>query len=244
MVGRILIALCLLATVAQGQVARKVIRPDLGSITNGNGMVGWWPLDDVGASTPDQSGSGNSGTISGVSAAAAGRIGSSLLFNGTSTAVNAGSNAVLLVTGNFAITAWVKKRVGAHGNAILTIANRGIGGVLGYSFTIGGAYRNYKLYYTKLGTAEYPSPTITLTDTEWHFVAISLSGTTMTYTKDGFSETATVAAPASSTYPFEIGVQVVSFNYFDGRIDDVRVFNRSLSAAEVKAMYYARRTTQ
>ena len=47
MVTRILIALCLLATVAQGQVVRKVLRPDLGSPTFGTGLTAWLPVDST-----------------------------------------------------------------------------------------------------------------------------------------------------------------------------------------------------
>ncbi len=77
---------------------------------------------------------------------------------------------------------------------------------------------------------------------KWHLVGFTRSGTTAKIYVDGVDVTGTPAShinPTSSSNAFGIGVYTPIPNsyLFDGKIDDVRVYNRALSAQEVKLLY-------
>nr|WP_307606844.1 LamG domain-containing protein [Paenibacillus sp. V4I9] len=75
----------------------------------------------------------------------------------------------------------------------------------------------------------------------WHHVAVTLDGTTGTLYVDGQQ----VGSNAVNIRPSQLGAttqnwigrsQWSSDPYLDGRVDDFRIYNRALSAAEVTAV--------
>jgi hypothetical protein len=86
-----------------------------------SGLVGYWSFDggtlnwNTGT-VQDVSGNGNTGqliSMSTTTSVVAGKIGSALNFNGSTSYVNAGTNSVLGPTNNLSISAWVKLSSGA-----------------------------------------------------------------------------------------------------------------------------------
>jgi hypothetical protein len=79
----------------------------------------------------------------------------------------------------------------------------------------------------------------------WTHVAATFNGTTTTIYINGTavgSETSTMTAVGNSTEPYTIGWTSHPFTttldrYFDGRIDEVAVFNRALAASEIQQAY-------
>lgn len=63
-----------------------------------------------------------------------------------------------------------------------------------------------------------------------------VAGTCGTATATVLDYSACATATASSTHDFVIGASHVNSEHFDGEIDDVRVYNRVLSAAEINAL--------
>ncbi len=66
---------------------------------------------------------------------------------------------------------------------------------------------------------------------------VKAAGTCGTATGTVLDYSACTTATASSTYDFVIGASHTNNEHFDGEVDDVRVYNRALSDAEVTALY-------
>lgn len=92
------------------------------------------------------------------------------------------------------------------------------------------------------GTSQYRQ-TAVLQDTDWHFVVCTFDTSNITISlDDGTPVTAatTIGAMKASTDPLYIGAvdrTGTPQDYFDGKIDQVRVFDKVLSAEEITALY-------
>ncbi|MGB3072857.1 MAG: LamG domain-containing protein, partial [Candidatus Moraniibacteriota bacterium] len=74
----------------------------------------------------------------------------------------------------------------------------------------------------------------------WHLVTGTYDGSNVRIYVDGNQENAvSMTGPAySRTYPVQVGGECDGNNLFwDGAVDEVRIYNRALSAAEIKALY-------
>ena len=70
----------------------------------------------------------------------------------------------------------------------------------------------------------------------WSHVAVTYNGTTFTLYRNGavVATSATSGMIQTTATPLRIGGNVPYGEYFQGRIDDVRVYNRALSATEIQ----------
>ncbi len=75
-------------------------------------------------------------------------------------------------------------------------------------------------------------------DTSWHFYAITFDGDSLLFYVDNDWVGSIVAFPGEiSNTPFRIGAESKSLSgFFHGTIDEVRVYNRALSAEEIMAL--------
>jgi hypothetical protein len=188
-----------------------------------------------GTSVADTTGNGRTGTITGATWSTAGRTGGAMSFDGSGDYVTvADANSLDLTTG-MTLQAWVrpsalsgwrtvilKERTGglayalyAHDNAPRPAAY----------INIGGTDRD------ALGAAQLPLNT-------WTHLATTYDGTTLRIYVNGtqVGSRAQTGAIGVSTSPLRIGGNVVWGEYFTGLIDDVRVHNRALTAAEIQAL--------
>jgi hypothetical protein len=75
-------------------------------------------------------------------------------------------------------------------------------------------------------------------NSSWHHVVGTQTGTTATVYIDGVQcNTGAVTAINNGTDTVEIG-RFRGGYYFNGKIDDVRIYNRALTAEEVQSLYY------
>jgi hypothetical protein len=98
-----------------------------------------------------------------------------------------------------------------------------------------GIYRSYTPYSAQTTEAIAPN--------EWFFVAGTYDGETVRTYING-EEKAVNTSPAgptnSNSYSLRIGSGYPEYStaWFDGRIDDVRIYNRALSIHEIRALYH------
>lgn len=264
MVTRIIIALVLLATVAQAQVVRKILRPDLGAQTNGTGMVLWLPMEgkmyDLAANAP----SGVTGSPSFPLA----RLGAGISTTNANYGVvtNASSWKVNGLS-TISVSFWMSlKQVPANDvwQLISSCPNGSPDADSGWQIYwdnrnapfCGGANPKRFNWDLKLsgGTRSYVTPNNSVADTEWHHIVAVFdnnNATRMFFYVDAVSLSLTVCSPFSGTGTISDNAQNLGIGatpsggaQAQAFIDDVRVFNRALSAAEVKSMYSSRRPTQ
>lgn len=157
-------------------------------------------------------------------------------FNGTSQYIAIPDNDYLDFGDAFSIIAWIK-RTGTSGGAVHTIVSKGAGG---YMLQIQGSD---KLYLEKEDLQAIVESTTTIVDTNWHFVAATKDGATVKLYIDAVDVTGTVsnATIVNTTDPLNIGRRVSHGNaWWPGSLDEIALYPRALSAAEITAIYALR----
>ena len=208
----------------------------MGSITNG--LVAWYPLD---GNATDMSTNSNDGTIYGASTTTDrhGFTSRALLFDGSNDYIQAAYSSAIS-SSNFSYSLWAKptQTTSSFGSPI-TFRNNGKG---------------FNLYKKPNNTWSY-----WIGNGGWLALgsrSITLSWTALAFTYDGTNhkayENGSHVASTSSSYllnqskPLRIGAGATESNspnyYFNGAIDEVRIYNRSLSASEISALYSTENT--
>jgi Concanavalin A-like lectin/glucanases superfamily len=215
-----------------------------------SGLVGYWTFD--GGAThwntgkvDDVSGHGNTGQLINMSTTTSpvpGKIGQAIQFNGPHLGqfIDLGtSNA--LTPSRFTITAWVYQNNQSCFNYIYSNAR-----------DTGGSYNgiDFKVYcYGQLagtnwnGTAYSINASFALPAGKWNHVAFSYDGAFMRLYVDGAQAQTPVAQTVDPATPASFMTAIGSMGNgagtytLDGKLDDVRIYNRALSAQEVKQLY-------
>jgi hypothetical protein len=200
-------------------------------------LVGWWMFDDgSGTVAKDSSGKGNDGTLNGGPQWVSGYSGGALKFDGTDDYVDCGNDASLDLTA-WTIAFWVNVAQNKDYNAFVV---KGL-----------DAAENYEVLGFANGSMHFPiamaGGTRTYVNTaagiivagEWAHFAYSYSSTTgRRLYKDGslvYSD-APSGTPQPTTEPLTIGNERPMTRFTDGTMDDVRIYNRVLTAGQVKAV--------
>lgn len=201
------------------------------------GPLAWWSFsENTGATTADSSGQGNTGTLVGAPTWVPGKVGSGLSFDGVNDYVLAPHSASLNVQNPpLSLSAWVYPR--SNSTVFRSIFAKN------YTYYL---YANVSSMYCGTGGGTFagfngpdPSwvchPTLLPLNT-WTWVTANYDGTQFTLYK-GIIEVASrpgIGAIYASDGGFQIGASQWG-EYFDGVIDDVLVYPRQLSVAEIAA---------
>ncbi len=218
---------------------------NLALLPQGEGLVGYWSLDEGSGMTAfDGSGNGNNGTWNGTASGtsgyySAGKVGNwAGYFNGSNDYVNAGTSTAYQFTGPFTISAWVNP------SGIGVFVSKEDAGGNGYIFAdYTSSTVNFCIFNGSTQNCEgYGGGTNAPPEGAWSFVVAVYNGSSLSYYLNGsfVSLTTTTIVPTVSTGPLVIGLtQRGGFSDFSGLIDDVRIYNRALSATEIQAIYNA-----
>jgi hypothetical protein len=208
------------------------------------GMVSWWPLEGNGA---DVYGS-NSGITQGAPAFVPGKVGSAMSVNGTNGISVPSSASLNFGAGvDLSIDAWIKTSNTAR-NTLTIVDKRLISGanVNGYVVYL----YNGKLGF-QLGVGGTGQDAIDLSadlrNGQWHHMAITVDRDSATGGKayvDGaltgtFNPTAR-SGNLSNNQPLLIGQhETAAIADFIGQIDEVEIFSRAITGADVASIYNA-----
>jgi hypothetical protein len=225
-----LAALCVALAAPASVSAATLIRPG-----NNLGLVGWWPLNEgTGSSAGDFSGSGNAGTLENAPAWTTGALGGALSFTRASQqSVALGAAGLPLGDSPYTLSAWIKPASEDDEQGIIGWGDYGTSDAVNALRLTSTGVDNYWWSDDLLASASG------LADGNWHLVTATYDGTTRAIYVDGAEINSDTPGPhaATDTSP-RIGVTDPDFNeYFDGALDDVRVYDRALSASEVAALY-------
>ena len=155
----------------------------------------------------------------------------SLSFDGVNDYVNLGN--IFNFTSNYSIEAWVKTSLDSREQRILTKFERGGGGSLNAGIISTGEFRvshNVAPWGVKSSK--------TVNDGKWHHVAATYDMTTLRLYVDGLLDAAINTDVNSITsYDIQIGRSFktgsYSHGYFEGSIDEVRIWNDVRTAEEI-----------
>ena len=186
----------------------------------------------------DSSGRNNHGTNSGAAYTATGGFnsGGALTFGGADDSVTIANSSLFdFGTGDFAVSTWVKP---SSVTSLNTIAEIGL-------YTAGILIRptggNLEVYLQGVGyTTQFP---FSMVAGNWYQVVVTrVSGSLKVYingTQSGSSVASTDNIAVNSVGYIGRSAHTTAQNFL-GNIDDFRIFNRSLSADEVKTLYLQR----
>jgi len=186
-----------------------------------------------GTTVTDASGNGNTGTISGATWSTQGRFGAALNFNGTSNLVLIPNSASLNVSAAMTLEGWIFPTAVQSGWR--TILQREVDAYslnasndAGPLFPAGGGRFN--------GTGTWISGTSASPVNAWTHVALTYDGATLKLYVNGVQAVSQARTGAVETNgnPLRIGGNVPFGEFFQGLIDEVRVYNRALSQAEIQ----------
>lgn len=213
-----------------------------------NGLAAYWSFDlkaiDWGHDTAsDISGNGHTGTLEFMTQSSnqvAGKLGQGLLFDGTLTSVSLSSNPIADVSVPSSVCAWAKTSDltvapgGAH-QTILNLSTDSNNGLrLGSITSTGALFVSYLVGGTDYGVQ---STGQVFQNGNWMHVCYVWDGASVTLYANGTS-LATVSNSESIGFTNVIGARDdVGDGIWDGSIDEVRVYKRALSPAEVQRIY-------
>ena len=206
------------------------------------GLVGYWPLDDArGLSAADLSGNNHNGKLNNSPVWTTGKVGAALIFNGLNTAIDI-NTSVLNTSNSFSVAAWVQladlnkwhTAVSQDGNDIsgfflqFTASSQFAFSLVNSDSTSGTAIR---------ATSKF-NPVV---NTWYHLVGVydASAKQSSLYVNGVLQSSQTVPAAWNAGGETVIGRAKWGGNtdFWNGKIDDVRLYNRALSATDVSDLY-------
>jgi len=206
----------------------------------------YWPFSEgSGTWTADVSGNGNIGTFHGGVSWTTGRYGYGLLFDGTDGYLDAGTNNSTNITGSMTIAAWVFLNSAAQDQKICGNED-GVSG--GYKMTLFGQKAEFEVHDASNNwTCDryVPGGTLICPGLWYHVCAVYdyTAGTFNTYVNGvldrqltGVSQSALAPTAGHLIVGREPWISGGDLRYFNGVMDELRIYNRALSASEVKTL--------
>jgi hypothetical protein len=193
-----------------------------------SGLTGYWNFDQgSGISATDSSGS-NTGTLTNGPTWVAGRVGSGALnFDGSNDVVTMPSD--VLGTGNITISAWVYPESFGGGSSARIAGN-------GQTYLKVGSFGSRFNFTSNAGAVVLNAADNSVVLNSWTHVAVTRQsdGTANIYINGVLSKTGASGTPvAGSNFTISNSSGVA----WDGSIDEVRLYNRVLSAQEISDIY-------
>ncbi len=210
------------------------------------GLVGYWKFDEGSGTTAyDSSGNNNNGTLVNNPLWQSNcRVGNCLYFNGVNQYVVVTSSDLLNLTNVGTVLVWINIPSSWSGTLYPNVVSKGANagwdspGWSLFSFNpnsdgrIGIGFRN--------GSNTLIVSFINSIKDQWIHIAGVWNGSMVFLYQNSFLKNSRDQAisPPSTSYPVTIGKDNSS-QYFNGLIDEVRIYNRALSESEIKAIYEA-----
>jgi len=212
-----------------------------------NSLISWWRMDDANQSGPgakvyDYMGRNNGTAYSNASQTDAGYFGKGFSFDGSGDYIDMGDVGAVEDIGAMTISGWFKST--ENENTLLgdEMIHKEGGGMDSFGIDWNqGDYVIFRLSNTSDGTGSTSVNSNTITDwTNWHHITAVYNGTNMMIYKDGVLDSPIqnkTGLIQNSAQNLQIGWYTGGGQSWNGTIDDIMIFNRSLSAEEIAALY-------
>ena len=221
----------------------RCIRKDSLKILTTAGLVGHWKLDETsGTTAADSSGNGNDGTMnSGLDATSdsgKGAVGNALRFLSNYGAISIPDDATLNPSNQITVSSWIKTTNASTSRML-------------YKWD-GGSNNDYILWKTGAGIPRFEINTsggsvilsataVDINDGIWHHITGTYDGSTVSIYVDGVFNNSIAHSGTlnDGTRPIVVGAENTTGATFsvNGQLDDVRIYDRAITDAEVTALY-------
>jgi glucose/arabinose dehydrogenase len=198
------------------------------------GLVLAFGFEETGGTTAnDSSTANNNGAISGATGTASGKFGRALSFDGVNDRVDVPDSATLDLTTGMTLEAWVKPTTNAGWRTAI-LKELGASDLAYALYTSDGGKPRGEILTTAYSTAAGKAA---LTLNAWSHLATTYDGKNLRFYLNGtqISAKAVTGSMPTTANPLRIGGNTIWGEYFSGLIDEVRVYNRALSASEIGA---------
>jgi len=198
------------------------------------GLVAAYSFNEgSGTTLVDRTGLGRTGSVSGAAWSTAGRNGGALSFDGVDDLVTVADHGSLDLTTGMTIEAWVRPSSVSGWRAVV----QKMQGFDGMAYTLyAGSPTDLAAAHINTGSAVRVPSTAPLGLNVWTHLAMTYDGATVRLFVGGV-QVASLAASGSmvvTTGVLRIGGNGPAGGYFQGLIDDLRIYNRALSPAEIQ----------
>ena len=224
-----------------GSVESGEILVDVNTTWSTDGLVGWWKFDETnGTVAYDSSGNGNDGNLTGGPTWATGRIGGALSFDGVDDYVIMPATTDLDLM-KLSISTWVySTNFDQNGFIFEKTADGNLNSQ--YNLFIQNSELRFRVKSINSGYSDTKVDQSILSG--WSFITSSYNSSKRKLFVNGqlvasndFNETI-ATNPNGISLIGAYALNSIGNNYFfNGLIDDVRIYGRALSAAEVQALY-------
>jgi len=218
---------------------------------NKGGPVAHWKLDEGnGTTTYDATNNNNDGTlgngtcspgvhVSACPAWAQGQYGSALLFDGTDDYLSVATSTSLDVDAPITVEGWFKWQTLVTGRNPLAKYASCSGHWCGYHWQWDSS-TNLSLRVGSSASEEWHYNVFSPEEGKWHHIAMVHTGTKLLVYGDGkLTYSDTTVAMTNGDAPLILGARTSGLGFFDGLIDDVRIYNYARTADEIRLDYNA-----
>jgi hypothetical protein len=223
-----------------------------------NGLIAWYPFN---GNANDESGNGNNGSFTGKSCESCGNTtapptltsdrngisGASYYFSPNFDLISIPNTQSLQLTTSFTISMWLNPNQGNYGQGpgYLSILQKWGGSGSGASYMIALSPLGKPILYTNnSATTSTLVGNSSITLGNWTHVLFTFHNGNATVYLNGIADNTSTALVTPSVQPssIEIGRNLNQFaNYagdaFTGLVDDISIYNRALSEAEIQGLY-------
>jgi hypothetical protein len=207
-----------------------------------NGLVGYWTFNgpDVNTVVADITGNGNNGYWIGSATTTAlipGKVGQTFKFNGDNNIVQLGTGD-MGISSAFTVSSWIKT---SSATAFMGIMSKDDATNRSWKIGFSNNFGVIRFDVFNAGSTATAVGATIVNDGEWHLITGTYDGTNIQVYVDGNVDgsPSILAGPVrSSTAIVKIGTDgCCAGRFFNGPLDEARLYNRALSAAEVKQLY-------
>ena len=203
------------------------------TLAENDGVVGHYPFN---ANSMDESGYGNNGVIGGVilTQDRFGNDDAAYSFDGVDDYIEVSTTAELeFGTNDFSVFCWVYHIPNSFGLVPLVTKHNADPNSWILRLTESGGE-----YFLNFESDVDHTATTPITSSEWHFTGIIREGTDYTFYVDGVADGSfTATYNFTSTEPIRFGSQANEAEWFEGYLDDIKIYNRALGLQEVQDLF-------
>jgi hypothetical protein len=208
------------------------------------GLVGWWPFN---GNANDESGNGNNGTVNGATLTTDrnGLASSAFSFDGNADFINCGNNSSVNISGSITISSWILANNFDNDHGIVSKMNTS--GVCAYNLVTSSAFSISPLNKLRWDNSCDFLFSNAITSNNWIHVVVTFDNT------NSEKKIYINGLLSASNFTAQSSINLNSDNLFigahqpsnvanwswDGKLDDIGIWNRVLTTCEIQDLYNA-----